>query len=223
MDRGLKERLVGAAVLVALAVIFIPMLLDEAPTGPGPITESNIPEQPEEPFNSRIVPVKPKPAEVELPPPPTAGSEPDTSAAEPVAPAAETEAAPAAGNGDRGAASDGEAADTAASPADGESVTAETDKQPAVSQDMPEPGDEDAKPSGWVVQLGSFAKEDNARDLNKKLQADGYAAFVEPVMSSGEEVYRVRVGPQVLRDDAEKVRDRIAGEFDIKGIVISYP
>ena len=211
MDRGLKERLVGAAVLVVLAVIFIPMLLDETPTGPGPITESNIPEQPDEPFNSRIVPVKPKPAEVELPPPSTVDSETDSSAAEPAAP-------PAATTGS-GAASNGESTDTVTAPTAG----AGTDKKPEVSQAMPEPGDDDAKPSGWVVQLGSFAKEDNARDLNKKLQADGYASFVEPVMNSGERVYRVRVGPQVLRDDAEKIRERIAGEFDIKGIVVSYP
>jgi len=220
MDRGLKERLVGAAVLVALAVIFIPMLLDETPSGPGPITESNIPEQPDEPFNSRIVPVKPKPAEVELPPPPAVDSETERSAAEPATPAAETDVAPPTGNG---AASEGGSSGTAKSSTDSEPATGETDKKPEVSQAMPKPGDKDAKPSGWVVQLGSFAKEDNARDLNKKLQADGYASFVEPVMSSGERVYRVRVGPQVLRDDAEKVRDRIAGEFDIKGIVISYP
>lgn len=207
MDRGLKERLVGAAVLVALAVIFIPMLLDDTPTGPGPITESNIPEQPDEAFNSRIVPVKPKPADVELPPPP-AESKSDAAAAEPPAPTA-----------DKSAATNGDSADTAVPPAE----DAATADKPAVSQSLPKPGDGDTKPSGWVVQLGSFAKEDNARDLNKKLQADGYAAFVEPVTSSGERVYRVRVGPQVLRDDAEKVRDRIARAFDIKGIVISYP
>lgn len=216
MDRGLKERLVGAAVLVALAVIFIPMLLDETPSGPAPITESNIPEQPDEAFNSRIKPVKPKPAEVELPPPPAAESKPDTGAAEPRPPTAAADDVPRAG---KAAVTDGKSTDTAVPPVD----DAGTDKKQAASQSMQRPGDGDTKASGWVVQLGSFAKEDNARDLNKKLQANGYAAFVEPVMSSGERVYRVRVGPQVLRDDTEKVRDRIAGEFDIKGIVMSYP
>ncbi len=71
MDRGLKERLVGAAVLVALAVIFIPMLLDDAPPGSGPISESNIPPQPEETgeLDSRIKPIESEAVTVEPPPP----------------------------------------------------------------------------------------------------------------------------------------------------------
>lgn len=34
MDDGLKKRLIGAAVLASLAVIFVPMLFEEAPPGP---------------------------------------------------------------------------------------------------------------------------------------------------------------------------------------------
>ncbi len=215
MDRGLKERLVGAAVLVILAVIFIPMLLDDSPSGPGPITETNIPDKPDNGFNSRIVPVEPEPVEIELPEPPDVDAESsDTATGEPAAPApakpaepvVETEADTGSGGG-----------------ADGETEPAPPE-EPALSQDMPEPdNDDEAKPSGWMIQLGSFSKEDNARDLNEELRASGYAAFVEPVTRDGKEVYRVRVGPQVLRSDAEKVRDKIAGEFDIEGIIISYP
>lgn len=37
MDDGLKKRLIGAAVLASLAVIFVPMLFEEPPTRPAPL------------------------------------------------------------------------------------------------------------------------------------------------------------------------------------------
>ncbi|MEE8321137.1 MAG: SPOR domain-containing protein [Gammaproteobacteria bacterium] len=58
MEQGLKERLVGAAVLVILAVIFIPMILGGAPETDQPITETNIPARPADEFSSRVVPIQ---------------------------------------------------------------------------------------------------------------------------------------------------------------------
>ena len=37
MDEGLKKRLIGAAVLASLAVIFVPMLFEEPPSSPPPL------------------------------------------------------------------------------------------------------------------------------------------------------------------------------------------
>ena len=37
MDEGLKKRLIGAAVLASLAVIFVPMLFEEPPSKPPPL------------------------------------------------------------------------------------------------------------------------------------------------------------------------------------------
>lgn len=37
MDEGLKKRLIGAAVLASLAVIFVPMLFEEPPSRPPPL------------------------------------------------------------------------------------------------------------------------------------------------------------------------------------------
>jgi len=56
MEQKLKERLAGAAVLVAIAVIFIPIILSDSLETES-ISGSNIPEKPETNFNSRIIPV----------------------------------------------------------------------------------------------------------------------------------------------------------------------
>lgn len=44
MEEGLKKRLIGAAVLAALAVIFVPMLFEEPPSRPPPLPP--LPQQP---------------------------------------------------------------------------------------------------------------------------------------------------------------------------------
>ncbi len=56
MHHRLKERLVGAAVLVVIAVIFIPMLLT-GPIDSNSISKTNIPEKPTEKFSSKLVPL----------------------------------------------------------------------------------------------------------------------------------------------------------------------
>lgn len=225
MDRGLKERLVGAAVLVALAVIFIPMLLDDTPSGPGPITGTNIPDKPggQDAFSSRIIPVAPEPITVEPPP-----RKPDI-VTEPAGPVVENEPSgteTAAETPPPSAVTEPEqpAAESAPAKSEKQAAAEKLSPPPEKSEKSEKPASSSDKPSGWVVQLGSFSQEDNADDLTRKLQQAGYEAFVEPVEQSGKRVYRVRVGPEVMRSEAEKMRNAIAGEFDqMKGIVVSYP
>lgn len=77
--------------------------------------------------------------------------------------------------------------------------------------------------TAWVVQLGSFAAEDNALALEKRLKDAGYRAFIEKLITEDGTVYRVRVGPELLRADARAVRERLEREIDLKGIVVRYP
>src|ERR1700752_999908 len=75
MDLSLKQRLLGAVVLIALAVIFIPMLL----SGPAPQQTSEtvnlaIPPAPDREFQNRVLPVdatKQDPAKATASPPVT--------------------------------------------------------------------------------------------------------------------------------------------------------
>jgi cell division septation protein DedD len=46
---------------------------------------------------------------------------------------------------------------------------------------------------------------------------------VEPVRQDGEEVYRVRVGPELLRSEAQALREKIRAETELEGIVVGYP
>ncbi len=59
MDDGLKQRLVGAVVLVAIAVIFIPMIFSDAKLTPEDI-KVTIPPKPQPPVVEIKMPEKPK-------------------------------------------------------------------------------------------------------------------------------------------------------------------
>ncbi|MBI2993343.1 MAG: SPOR domain-containing protein [Gammaproteobacteria bacterium] len=205
MERRLKERLIGASVLVMLAVILIPMILDDSSTTQTRITQTNIPTRPAEGFTSDIVPLPEPGARGPRAADAPAQSQPDAGqsvAAAPVLPAAP---------GPEG------------NKAQPEPAKPEPPAQQAPTPVQAIPAPERVGLSAWVVQLGSFSSEDNAKSLSQKLRDAGYAAFVEPIGESGERTYRVRVGPELLKSDAQALADRLKANMRLDGIVLAYP
>lgn len=207
MERPLKQRLVGAAVLVGLAVIFVPMLVERSPIETPRIVESNIPPvpptAPSGEFTSKIVPLEPvEPVTPVVPP----SAEQAMEAAAPTAP-------PAVAGGEAATTATREGAVPAVPPA----AVEDGGEQARVG------ADQRAGVNAWVIQLGSFASEQNARDLEARLQKEGYAAFVEKIGTGEEQKFRVRVGPELLRAKADQAREKLEKELNLKGIVVRYP
>lgn len=73
----------------------------------------------------------------------------------------------------------------------------------------------------WVVQVGSFGSQENARDLVSRLREAGLSAFDETVQTDTSTIYRVRVGPYLDRDEALAVERSIADDMGIDGVVMS--
>jgi DedD protein len=195
MNEQLKQRLVGAAVLVLLVVIFIPMILDQ-PNAPAPqIRQSPIPPKPEGEFSSRIIP---------LDPPETPLVEAQRAKTVPIEPPA-TEADASAGTGPL-------SADGAQSP-----------RPAAPSESRPAAAAGPSKLTAWAVQLGSFSSAQNAVALRDRLRNKGYTAFVEKGRAHGSEFSRVFVGPELARDQADEIVKKLYAETRLKGIVVRYP
>jgi DedD protein len=76
---------------------------------------------------------------------------------------------------------------------------------------------------GWAVQLGAFATAEDANKLSGRLRAAGFAAFVDKFLAENKTLWRVRAGPEVDRDNAEKLRDRIKDKLKVDGIVVTQP
>jgi len=198
MDFLLKQRLVGAIVLVALGVIFIPVLLE------GP-EQTLVPE----------MEALPEPIDQQLRKPLDAFPAPDTIPVEPEQsivlsdPEPEPEPEPA---------SETKPEET--------SAAHQPVSQPEPLSPPPAPEKITLKPgplASWVVQAGSFSSEQNALRLRDKLREAAFVTQVEKARVGGKSHYRVRIGPFLERADAEKSRKQLLDKFTIKGRVLSYP
>ena len=203
MNEQIKQRLVGAVVLVSLAVIFVPMLLDGGDNSSMPRFGSNIPPQPEFDFEPLEIPLQPLAAAAERP---RVIDQPEKVESQP----AQTPPPPAA------VAKPPAAKVSVSKP---ETVTAKPDNEIAEAAKAPASGE----PVAWVVQVGSFSQSDNALALRDKLRQNGFTAFVEKYRDAGKSSYRVRVGPELKRDTAEQQLQRLEAKLKLKGIIMGHP
>jgi DedD protein len=180
-------------VLIALAVIFVPMFLSRpAPQQSSETVNLAIPPAPDREFQNRVLPVDAAPdavknaqtvtsqplATVETPPRPA-------EIAQPTAPVATTPAPEAA-----------KSEPVAPTP------TAEAPKS--------EPSTPGRAANGhFFVHLGIYAESKNADDLVATLKQGGFPAFAEASDYQGKRAERVRVGPFEDRAAAEAARLRI--------------
>ena len=196
MDSGLKQRLLGATVLIALAIIFVPMFLGNSPPREtSAIQNLDIPPLPERKFETRTLPVEP------------------AAAAKPAAPA----------NPDKVVTVDTKAPNSFEAP-DKPAEKAPTAPPATPPKPAPPPPAPEAKPTAaekpaatevpaaggrFSVNLGVYADQGHADALVAKLKKSGYNAFSEPTEYQGKPAQRVRVGPFADRAAAEAARLKI--------------
>lgn len=208
MEFLLKQRLVGAVVLVALGVIFIPMLLE----GPHRNLVPDMEPLPEPEDQHVGQPLERFPAAGEIPTQPAlAVVQTDAAAGQPESDQPEP--------GDKDAPPQGEVPPL---PLPQPESSPEPAKQNTVEAGPAESA-ERAKLGSWVLQAGSFSSERNALRLRDKLREAGFVTQVERVLVEGKTHFRVRVGPYLERAEAERDQKKLAKTFDLSGRVLSYP
>jgi len=217
----LKQRLVGAIVLVALAVIFIPMLLNGEREEEFIVNGSSIPAKPSEIENIRQLEFSAHGAEPE--------AEADSNHSPPGEIRIPVDERSAALLTDKGATDKGAKKPVApVKQTDAESQNRKPKKR------KPESADAATRSKGkntaavpathaWAVQVGSFQQKSNALKLRDTLRKQKYKVFVEGVRSKGQLNYRVRLGPYISRAGAEQVRESLQAKQNIKGLVVRHP
>lgn len=190
METPLKQRLIGAAVLVALAVIFLPMLIQ------GPAPESGVsdvplapPGAPEGQYETRDLPLV------------APGAAPDSGVVG-------MDASASAPENDDVTGDDSDAADLAApvTPLDNTGTTASPLAEAPTSADtmLPAP----TAGGNFAVNFGAFSTAVAADKLIASLRASQLPGFREAATVNGKTVQRVRIGPYATRAEAEAARLR---------------
>jgi DedD protein len=197
LDERLKKRLVGATVLVSLVVIFVPMLLEEKTRDEPAITGTNIPKRPDIRLSSRVLPLD---DEDLAEPPPQPDIEPPPPAEPDTPQVASDDKPPQPESGKKEPAGEAESPD-------------QTETQSEVRVGL----------SAWVIQAASYSTREKADKAIADLRKSGFEAFLEQAHVNKQDVYRVRIGPELNRRRAEATLARLEKEFKLKGLIVHYP
>ena len=190
---GPKHRIIGAIILISLAVIFVPMILDEqqmpdkAGSAPDDISgrDTKIIVTPVEELGRKTPDATPRSAR------PSA-----------VGGAADTQTSPTDAAKKR--------VTTTRPPADATKGGAAPATTGAIER-------------GWVVQLGTYYNPDNAHRVRDKLMKHGYAVDMQSVVLKRGKATRVRIGPFASKTEAISMQARIHKDLGMEGMVLAYP
>ncbi len=175
MDRGLKERIIGAAVLVVFAVLVVPVFLDGPSTDAEIITELvSLPGQNDQTRKSQTI----------------------------VLERDRTEPVPASNGGSNNKpATTGTVKAQQVAEKKPASIPAKSQVKPADNKTLAKV----SPTGMWAVQLGSFSNHANAERLAADLRKQGFAAFLSRLQTKSGQLHRVRIGPQKNRERAEAI------------------
>ncbi|MGZ9737993.1 SPOR domain-containing protein [Pseudomonas sp. GNP012] len=213
LDKAYKQRMVGALVLVALAVIFLPMLFSrqdeqrqvtvEAPAAPQAPALPQVQVEPVVVPEPQALPQEPVPSDDEIaqqesavPAVPVAPAP----AAKPVTPPPAPAPVPAL------------AAKPATAPA--QPITAAPGKPDTTQSRV----DANGLSVSWSVQLASLSNRESAEKLQKTLRSQGYNAYIRTADGKN----RVFVGPLIERAEADRLRDLLNRQQNLKGFVVRF-
>ncbi|WP_027616075.1 SPOR domain-containing protein [Pseudomonas sp. Pse1] len=211
LDNAYKQRMVGALVLVALAVIFLPMLFSredeqrqvvvQAPAAPQAPVMPQVQVEPVVVPEPQALPQEPVPSDDEIAIGDTVPPTPSTPAAAPSAPIAP---APVVAK---------PVTPPAPKPAPAPAPVATA--KPDTTQSRV---DANGLSVSWSVQLASLSNRESAESLQKTLRSQGYNAYIRTADGKN----RVFVGPLIERAEADRLRDVLNRKQNLKGFVVRF-
>ncbi|MDR6913547.1 DedD protein [Pseudomonas sp. 3296] len=209
LDKAYKQRMVGALVLVALAVIFLPMLFSrqdeqrqvvvDAPTAPHAPAVPQVQVEPVVVPEPQALPQEPVPSDDEI-----AQQEAPTAAIAPAVPVAPAPAAKPVAPAPAAKATTPPAQPIAAAPTKPDTTQSRIDAN--------------GLSVSWSVQVASLSSRENAESLQKDLRSQGYNAYIR----SSDGKNRVFVGPLIERAEADRLRDLLDRQKKLKGFVVRF-
>lgn len=211
MDQNLKQRLVGALVLMSLAVIFLPLVFDGQ--------QQRIDTKPYEIPAPPVISLQ----SMDMPPVPAnalAGVNADRESPAQAAATATVDDSPATAS---------EPVPTPAAPPatpppgrDEVARFVEQEKQAdAAIRTTPHQQPVDLA-DAWIIQVGAFSSQANADALRNRIAAGGYAVFVRPQKTASGQFYKVYVGPEIRRYRVEQQKQALEQKYQVKALILKH-
>jgi DedD protein len=217
--RRARHRLIGAVVLVLVAVIGFPLLFDAQPRPVAVDTPIVIPDrQAAAPLSgAALVPPEQSPAKPLLPTPQVVPPQASLGAREEVVPTEKVAEKPAE---KEPVAKEEVKATPAAKPDNSEKPSAvATAKDDASKAQALLDGKAEAATGRFIVQAGAFSEAAKVREVRRKLEQAGFKTYTQVVEKDGKSSTRIRVGPFPSREEADKVVARIR-KLDLQASVL---
>ena len=193
---NIKQRIIGAIVLVSLGIIFIPLLLNGGLDSKQSISGNNIPPMPKTLKRELVEPpkaIKTPQAKVIVSKPVFSSS--SSSKPNPVSKPVRN------------------VAYKADKPVKEKTITEHQYKQvskPATARIN----------SAYTLQIASFSKKSNAVALRDKLRNKGFKAYIEQISTAKGKMYRLRAGPYLQFDQISRQKKKIEKQFKVSNTVI---
>jgi DedD protein len=218
MNDGLKQRIIGALVLVALAVIFLPVLFDKERIAPvdratqiplAPVVvPALIPEPAKAPRKKDSIIAKPLTNGTFA-----VGEKNGSTVLEPVSDKIKT-IATVKKESLIEASSDVNVSSK-------EKVSSEAGISNAVKVSGPRLG-ADGLPLSWVLQVASYKQKKQAEALRDILLKKGYRAFIQNVKTSKGQHVRLYLGPELDKSILEKAKKKIDKRYNVESFILSF-
>lgn len=225
MSSALQNRLVGTAIVVAIAVIFLPDLLDgkkeskrnlfvELPQKPSMKTV-----QSPAPFDSSKV-EEAATRKVEIISEQALDENSDSNLATETNAESRTKDVQVADVYQEGSDDSGEASQVT----EDASLQKEIHKVSSLQQQTVVEQDADTllASAGWVVQLGSFRHQKNVQELLNRLEKAGYRAFSRPVETNSGTLTKVFVGPDLQKSNLDQALSHLKELTQLQGRVTPF-
>ena len=199
MDQSLKQRLVGAIVLVSLAIIFLPLVFD----GQQQRINSDDYVYPDQPAmtiqSSDFSAIEDEAREVleQIGEVEAVKQQQDSTEFEPETPAQD-------------------ALMTVNEPATVERYIEQEKEVDRAIEDST--SNTVSLADAWILQVGAFSSQANANGLRDKLNAAGYKAYTKSVGG----LFKVYVGPEIRRHRLEQQKSSLERDFKVKTLILKY-
>lgn len=199
---GLKQRLVGAFVILSLAVIFLPMIFDD----PHKVKKVTIESVPPKPHFQNIVIEKPKRPTFKVV---------DIDPADHKVKSIDQITSKKTTN-------QGSTAPQVIQIAEAIPVKTHVKLSEKFARTKPIVSHLPIFKNIWMVQLGTFSRTENAYKLRDRLRKDGFDGHAKDIKLKGKKAVRVFSGPFVNRKDAEKMKKKLDRKYKVKSLIIYF-